>query len=76
MGKSRNNLTQLSGQLLLSNGETKITAKRRAKKPSIISLILLILVTLSIYSFGIYQLSNGVSNFVDTTMAKLLYPNQ
>ena len=76
MGKSRNNSPQLSGQLFLSNDKIGITAKRGGKEPSIISLFLLILVSLSVYSLGIYQLSKGVSNFVDTSMEKLLYPNQ
>ncbi|MGK7898116.1 MAG: hypothetical protein AB4372_31985 [Xenococcus sp. (in: cyanobacteria)] len=71
MNKSRNNLIQLSGQLFLSNGKIGITDKKRAKEPSIISLFLLIFVTLSLYSFGIYQLSNGVSNFVDTVVQKV-----
>ncbi len=39
MGKSRNNSPGLSGQLFLSNGETKITAKKGAKEPSRISLL-------------------------------------
>ena len=71
MNKSKNNLIQLSGQISLSNDKIGITAKKKAKELSIISLLLLIFVTLSLYSFGIYQLSNGVSNFVDTVVEKV-----
>ncbi|MDJ0647252.1 MAG: hypothetical protein QNJ60_00965 [Xenococcaceae cyanobacterium MO_188.B19] len=73
MGKSRNNLTQILGQLFLKDDQTERTAKIEKKEPSTISLLLLIFVTLSFYNFEIYQLSNGVSNFVDTAMEKLLY---
>ena len=71
MGKSRNNLPQLSGQLFLSNDPMGITAKRGAKEPSIISLLLLIFVTLSLYNFGIYELSKDVNNFVNTVVEEI-----
>ena len=71
MDKSRNNLTQLSEQLFLSHDQMGITAKKRAKEPSIVSLFLLIFVTLSLYSFGIYELSKGVNNFVDTVVEQV-----
>ncbi len=71
MSQTRNNLTQLSGQLVLNNEETEITAKIERKEPSIIGLLLLIFVTLSVYSLGIDQLNNGVNIFVDTAMEKL-----
>ncbi len=72
MSQTRNNLNQLlSEQLFLNNEETEITAKIEKKEPSIISLLLLIFITLSVYSLGIDQLNNGVNIFLDTTIEKL-----
>ncbi len=71
MNKSRNNLIQLSEQLFFNRDQIGMTPKKRAKEPSIISLLFLVFVTLSLYSFGIYQLSNSVSNFVDTIIQKV-----
>ena len=73
MVNSRNNLTQVSKQLFLNDEEIKVKAKIKRKYPSKISLLLLIFLTLSIYNFGISQLSNSASNFVNTAMEKLLY---
>ncbi|MDJ0651055.1 MAG: hypothetical protein QNJ60_20365 [Xenococcaceae cyanobacterium MO_188.B19] len=71
MGKSRNNLSQWSEELFLSNNKTETTAKIGAKEPSIISLFMLIFVTLSLYSFGFYQLSQAVNSFVDIVVEKV-----
>ena len=61
------------GRTLLKDDQTERIAKIEKKEPSRISLLLLIFITLSLYNFEIYQLSNGVSNFFDTAMEKLLY---
>ena len=71
MSQTRNNLIQWDEQLSLGNNKTESTAKIKAKEPSIISLFLLIFVTLSLYSFGFYELSKAVNNFVDTVAEKV-----
>lgn len=71
MVKSRNILLQWDEQLFLSKNKTEITPKTRGKEPSIISLLLLIFVTLILYSFGFYQLSKAVNNFVDIVIEKV-----
>ena len=71
MAKSRNNLGQWDKQLFLSNNKIGKTAKIGGKKPSITSLLLLIFVTLILYSFGFYQLSKAVNNFVDIVIEKI-----
>ncbi len=71
MSQTRNNLNQLSGQLFLNNEETEITAKIEKKEPSIIGLLLLIFITLSVYSLGIDHLNNGPAK-IDVAAVMLL----
>ncbi len=71
MDKSTNNLRQWGEQLFFSNHKTAITNKIKEEKLSIINLFLLIFVTLSLYSFGFYQLSKAVNNVVDIVIEKV-----
>ena len=68
---TKNLLHQWGGQLFLNNHTTAITNKAEKKQPSIITLFLLIFVTLSLYSFGFYQLSKAVNHFVDIVIEKV-----
>ena len=71
MSQTRNNLLKWDKQFSLSNDQTEIISKTKAKEPSMLGLFLSIFVTLSLYTLGFYQLSKAVNNLVDTVEEKV-----